>query len=198
MLLCNARRWIVAIVALIGAASAGAQTDPARAAFEREDYTTAAKLFRPLAESGDAEAQYRLGLMFRFGWGVDKDMAAAVHWLSRAADAQHAGAMTELGNMYRLGRGVPEDAKRAAQLLTGAAERGNGFAQLAIGRMHRTGTGVERDLVSAWAWFTLAIENQVMDAVSHRNEIAEQMNEEQLTAAKALADKRRKQTRGSQ
>jgi TPR repeat protein len=133
--------------------------------------------------------------MFRFGWGADKDMDAAVRWLSAAADKQHAGAMTELGNMYRLGRGVPEDAKRAAQLLSSAAARGNGFAQLSIGRMYRTGSGVERDLVTAWAWLTLAIENQVMDAVSHRNEIAEQMSQEQLSAARKLADEWRKKSK---
>jgi TPR repeat protein len=133
--------------------------------------------------------------MYRFGWGVEKDPVAAVRWLRAAADQQHAGAMTELGNMYRLGRGVPEDPKLAAQLLSGAAARGSGFAQLSIGRMYRTGTGVERDLVKAWAWFTLAIENQVMDAVSHRNEITEQMNEEQLTAARKLADEWREKAK---
>ena len=32
-------------------------------AYEREDYETSYKLFLPLAEQGDAEAQYNLALM---------------------------------------------------------------------------------------------------------------------------------------
>lgn len=172
--------------------------DDALAAFEREDYVAALKGYEPRANAGEAEAQYRLGLMYRFGWGVEKDSVIAVRWLQRAADQLHVAAMTELGNMYRLGRGAPEDPKRAAQLLRDAAARGNGFAQLAIGRMYRAGNGVEADNVKAWAWFTLAIENQVMDAVGHRNEITEQMNEMQLSAARRLADEWRKKSKETQ
>ena len=39
-------------------------------AFEREDYETAYKLILPLAEQGDAYAQFNLGLMYRNGLGV--------------------------------------------------------------------------------------------------------------------------------
>ena len=33
-------------------------------AYEREDYETSYKLFLPLAEQGDAEAQYNLGVLY--------------------------------------------------------------------------------------------------------------------------------------
>lgn len=188
-------------LALVFAATglpASAADDPALTAYEREDYEAAVKLYVPRAYAGDAEAQYRLGLMHRFGWGVDKDIELAVRFLGTAAEKQHVGALAELGTMYRLGRGVPEDPARALDLLTRAAARGHGIAQLAVGRMHRDGTGTARDLVQAWAWFTLAGENQVMDGFAYRGEIQRDMNEDQMAQAKKLAADRRQKSKETQ
>jgi TPR repeat protein len=171
----------------VGALPAANAADDALAAYEREDYAAALKLYQPRARAGDAEANYRIGLMHRFGWGVDKDIDAAVKYLRMAADQKHAGALAELGTMYRLGRGVPEDPKLALQMLTGAAERGHGIAQLAVGRLYRDGTGTPVDLVRAWAWLTLAGESQVMDGFAIRAEIQPEMTEEQISQAKKLA-----------
>jgi uncharacterized protein len=180
---------------MVAAASAHAQPDAARAAYEHGDYTVAAALYAPRAADGDAEAQYRMGMMARFGWGMDKDSAAAVRWLSEAARRNQPQAQAELGTMYRLGRGVPEDPKRAAQLLTAAASAGVGIAQLSIGRMYRDGIGVSRDLVEAYAWFTVAGDNSVMDGFAYRAEIAKDMSPEQIAEGKLRATQRaRKET----
>jgi TPR repeat protein len=193
-IIANAFRLCIFGTALATTVAAG-QTDAARAAYEREDYTTAAALFAPRAAAGDAEAQYRMGMMARFGWGIEKDAAAAVRWLGEAAKQGHAQAQAELGTMYRLGRGVPEDAKLAAQWLTAAATAGVGIAQLSIGRMYRDGIGVDRDLVEAYAWFTAAGENSVMDGFAYRAEIAKDMSAEQIAEGKQRAAQRsRKET----
>jgi TPR repeat protein len=136
-----------------------------------------------------------MGMMARFGWGMDKDTAAAVRWLSEAAGQNHPEAQAELGTIYRLGRGVPEDPKRAAQLLAAAATAGVGMAQLSIGRMYRDGIGVDRDLVEAYAWFSAAGENSVMDGFAYRSEIVKDMNPEQIAEGKRRAAQRgRKET----
>jgi len=186
----RARRPLAAAALAFLLQAATAQTDEAAAAFEREDYATAAALYRPRAEAGSAEAQYRLGLMLRFGWGVDKDAAAAAAMLRRAAEQNHALAQAELGTMYRLGRGVPEDAPEAARLLRSAAGAGVGIAQLSIGRMYRDGVGVAADPVEAYAWFQLAGESGVMDGFAYRAELAKTMTEAQLAAAKKRAAER--------
>ena len=49
-------------------------------AYERGDYATAMQEWRPLAEQGDAIAQYNFGLMYAFGQGVVQDYAEAVKW----------------------------------------------------------------------------------------------------------------------
>jgi hypothetical protein len=188
------RRLAVAALLLLAPVAAVA-ADEALAAFEREDYATAAALYRPRAAAGDAQAQYRLGLMLRFGWGVEKDPAAAATMLERAAAQDHPLAQAELGTMYRLGRGVPEDPLKAAQLLRSAAAAGVGIAQLSLGRMYRDGIGVARDPIEAFAWFQLAGENGVMDGFAYRADLAKTMTEAQLAAAKQRADERAKHMR---
>jgi uncharacterized protein len=131
-----------------------------------------------------------MGMMARFGWGMDKDTAAAVRWLSAAARQNHAQAQAELGAMYRLGRGVPEDAREAARLLTAAALAGVGIAQLSVGRMYRDGIGVDRDLVEAYAWFSAAGDNNVMDGLAYRGEIVKDMSPEQIAEGKRRAAQR--------
>jgi len=182
------------LLLLVGSA-VQSQADAARAAYEREDYATATALYAPRAEAGDADAQYRMGMMARFGWGTDRDSAAASRWLRKAADQGQPQAQAELGTMYRLGRGVARDPKEAARLLTAAASAGVGIAQLSIGRMYRDGVGVPRNLVEAYAWFSAAGANNVMDGLAYRAEIVGQMSEAEVAEGKRLAAQRsRKET----
>lgn len=188
-MIADALRACTLVLALLPGAM-HAQTDPALAAYEREDYAAAAALYGPRARAGDAEAQYRIGLMARFGWGVERDPAAAARWLQQAAAQNHPQAQAELGTMYRLGRGVPENPQEAARLLTAAAHAGVGIAQLSIGRMYRDGIGVARDLVEAYAWFSAAGSNSVMDGFAYRAEIANELSAEQMAEARRRAAQR--------
>jgi hypothetical protein len=47
-------------------------------AYKRGDYAAAMRLWRPLADQGQADAQYCLGSMYRVGKGVPQDYAAAI------------------------------------------------------------------------------------------------------------------------
>ena len=54
-------------------------------AYEREDYKTAYKLFLPLAEQEDSDAQCYLGWIYENGHGVPKDIKEALKWFRLAA-----------------------------------------------------------------------------------------------------------------
>ena len=85
----------------------------ALAAYYRNDYATAVRLFRPLVAQGHARAQFDLGYMYYNGRGVAQDYKEAVR-LYRLASAQgNASAQTSLGMMYRYGTGVAQDYVRA-------------------------------------------------------------------------------------
>jgi hypothetical protein len=83
--------------------------EDAHAAYLKQDYTTALRLYRQLADQGNAWAQNRLGGMYDYGRGVPQDYAQAVKWYRLAADQGYAWAQNNLGNMYELGQGVPQD-----------------------------------------------------------------------------------------
>jgi len=66
------------------------------AAYNRGDYAPAVRLFRPLAEQGNAKAQNLLGVMYRRGQGVARNSVRAFLWFNRAAARGDAAAKAEL------------------------------------------------------------------------------------------------------
>ena len=62
-----------------------------------------------LAEAGDAELQFSLGVMYEHGEGVRQDYAEAVRWYRKAAEQGYAEAQNNLGLMYDQGQGVRQD-----------------------------------------------------------------------------------------
>ncbi len=88
-------RRILATLAVVGAllssaGSAWADFDDGWAAYERGDYTTALREIRPLAEQGDAEAQWRIGWMYHEGKGVPVNDTEAVKCYRKAAERGYA------------------------------------------------------------------------------------------------------------
>jgi TPR repeat protein len=108
---------------------AGPRED-ASAAHARGDYTTEARLLRPLAEEGDALAQSLLGLLYKNGEGVPVDYVQAIQWFRKAADQGNASAQFFLGSMYVEGKGVPRDYFQAYVWFNRAAPGNDGVAQL--------------------------------------------------------------------
>jgi TPR repeat protein len=100
--------------------------EEAEFAYERGDYTQAARLFSPLAEQGVASAQFYLGLMYEKGRGVRQDHSTALMWFRKAAGQGYAGPQNNLGLMYERGRGVRKDVVRALMWYTIAAAMLNG------------------------------------------------------------------------
>ncbi len=94
-------------------APAWAGFDEGVAAAKRGDYATALREWRPLAEQGNANAQFNLGLIYSKGRGVPQDYAEAARWYRRAADQGVAQAQFTLGFMYSKGRAVPRDYAQA-------------------------------------------------------------------------------------
>jgi hypothetical protein len=65
--------------------AAGPREDAATA-YQRGDYGIAFRLWRPLAEQGDARAQAELGRMYDTGEGVAQNRVQAANWYRKAAD----------------------------------------------------------------------------------------------------------------
>jgi TPR repeat protein len=68
--------------------------------YSRGDFATALRAVRPLAEQGDADAQYYLGAMYEAGRGVRQNHAEAAKWYRKAAEQSHAEAEMRLNNLH--------------------------------------------------------------------------------------------------
>jgi uncharacterized protein len=69
----------------------------------------AMKWYRLAADQGSPEAQYDIGILFSFGYGVPRNDAEAVKWFQLAADQGNLNGQYALGNSYALGEGVPQN-----------------------------------------------------------------------------------------
>jgi uncharacterized protein len=96
----------------LGSAWGGAWED-SLTAVGRNDYVTAIKLWRPLADAGNADAQSTLGYMYDKGQGVTQDYKEAARLWRLVAEQGLADAQVNLGFMYTKGQGVLQDYVRA-------------------------------------------------------------------------------------
>lgn len=92
------------------------------------DYQAAFREWLPLAELGDVEAQYNLGVLYDEGAGVEQDLAVAADWYRKAAEQGFIDAQTNLGIMYYFGHGVARDYHEATKWFRLAAEQGDAEA----------------------------------------------------------------------
>jgi TPR repeat protein len=145
------------VIAYAATGTAVAANGEAWRAYLASNYTTALRLLRPAAEAGNADAQYRLGTLYRHGQGVPRDPRMAADWWTKAAQQGNADAAFSLGFLYYRGAddgaaGVPQDLSEAGHWLLRAAEGGSLMAQYLVGQMYRRGDGLPRDPVLARRW----------------------------------------------
>ena len=114
------------------AAQAGSWED-ATAAFARKEYAAALKLMQPLAEKGNALAQYRIATMHKMGLGVSKDAKEAKKWSRLAARQGNADAQALLGSLYyKAEGGESPDVVRAYMWYEVSSEQGSSEAKSEI------------------------------------------------------------------
>ncbi len=156
-------------------------------AYNRGDYATALQEFRPLAEQGDAKAQFNLGFMYDNGKGVPENDAKAAKWHRKAAEQDDVMAQYSLGGMYFRGEGVSQNYTEAVKWFRKAAEQGDAYAQVNLGFMYGTGEGVPMNYVKAYMWYSLAKAQGNVDAAKGLYIIEKEMNTDQIAKAQVLA-----------
>ena len=166
------RNLIAALALLTAFATAFADAlQDGVAAINRKDYPAAIRLLEPLARSGNAIAQLRLGLLHFHGHGVRESDAQAKMWFERAARQGLAEAQYHLGNMYAYGLADPggdaDPGRLAAQWTFEAARQGHAEAQYSLGIMFLTGKGVEQSADEGARWIAKAAAQGHADAAAY-------------------------------
>lgn len=148
---------VLAVGMVVGDRPAGATWEQGVAAFQRGEYEAAFFHWLPVAEFGEPEAQFNLGLMYQEGRGVARHPRRAIWWFERAARQGHAEAQLNLCFMFAQGQG----------LLRPDLVQAHAWCNIAAGRFP---VGARRDL-----------------AVAARNELAAEMSADDLTDARRRA-----------
>jgi TPR repeat protein len=138
---------------------AGTLEDAADAAV-RGEFATVLEILRPLAQQGDPEAQYAMGILYVYGRGVQKDYAEAAKWYRKAAENGYAAAQHKLGLLYFGGLGVPKDFAEAFRWFSSAAEQGDAAAQDSLASMYH----LRNDNAKAVKLYQLAADQWYPDA----------------------------------
>ena len=133
---------VLAVAAALCAPAAAGPLEDANDAYREKAYAKAAELWRPLAETGDAAAQYALGTLYAEGKGVEQNNATAFLWFQRAANQGDAAAQYNVGASYATGAGIAQSDVEAARWFRRAADQGMAFAQLNLGLLYAAGNGV--------------------------------------------------------
>ncbi|WP_333609211.1 SUMF1/EgtB/PvdO family nonheme iron enzyme, partial [Arsukibacterium sp.] len=121
------------------------------AAFVELDTEAELAEYRKLAEQGDANAQYKIGMLYdqREGYRAQQD---AVIWFYKAAEQGHAGAQLAVTKRYIIGRGVYLSDEGAHIWYLKAAEQDDPFAQYELGSRYLNGLVVEQSTPEAIKW----------------------------------------------
>lgn len=171
------------------------EKEQAMRSIDKEDWSAAASrlhAIRPMAETGDAEAQNILGMLYTGGYGVPQDYAEALKWFELAAAQGDLAAQGYLGILYAEGETVPQDYAKAREWYGLAATQGSPHHQMELGNLYENGQGGPVDYVEAHRWYNLAASRESdpeaqAQAINRRDEVADKMTPAQIAAAQKLA-----------
>ncbi|HEY0114712.1 MAG TPA: SPOR domain-containing protein, partial [Allosphingosinicella sp.] len=185
MLILQSRKLALCAAALIALTGAAAAQDVQSgiAAWQAGDYPRAVAAWRPLADSGNADAQFNLGQAYRLGRGVAQNLNLAEQWFERAARQRHEQAGSALGLLlFQNGR-----AREAMPWIQAAALRGDPRAQYVFGTALFNGDILRRDHARAYAMMSAAAGQGFPQAQAQLAEMERQLSPDDRERGRRLA-----------
>lgn len=159
-------------------------------AYKDKGYKVELITVQPAAEAGDASAQNRLGEMYEFGYGVNREASQAISWYQLAADQGLVAAQHNLGRAYNFGTGVQQDFSLAEKWYRKAAEQGHMDAMFFLGTLYSNNHGADDNKqtnIIAYAWLQNALELGNRTAATIQSRIVMKLSPDELEQAKILA-----------
>lgn len=152
-------------------------------AWEKADYATAIKKWRPAATAGDADAQFNLGQAYKLGWGVPMDLPVATEWFRKAAAQGHLRAEENYALLlFRSGKRT-----EAMPIIEKSAARGEPRAQYILGTALFNGENIGKDWTRAYAMMTRAVASGLPQATNSLSLMDQYIPLEQRQEATKLA-----------
>ena len=163
-------------------------------AYQNQNFTDAEDAWGELADSGDVNAQYALGVMHLRQEASDSSPVAAFSWFEKAAAQGHATAMFNLGVAYWEGAGVEQNKDQALTLWEQSALKGDSGAQFNLGLAYYIGEQKDPDIETAARWISLAAEQDHPEAKRILGVIQNELEQGEQIAASGGNGNRTKNT----
>jgi TPR repeat protein len=173
-------------ISLLSSVASGADLEKGLAAYNVGDYETSLAECQPLADDGNATAQFCVGRLYANGFGVAMNDELALRWYGLAAEQGYSEAQYNLGLMHANGWGVEMDDQEAAKWYRLAAEQGFVEAQTSLAMLCHKGRGVEQNLVEAYMWYDIAVQLGDLNSSVKLDDVAANMSPEQVATAQQL------------
>lgn len=111
----------------------------------------------PQAQKIRPYLQYRIGKMYLYGSGTDKEPYTAFKWLEKSAMADNKYAQHTLGNMYCYGIGTEKNLSKAFDFYSKASRKGMPYSGYALAQMYYYGNGIEQSEKLAQEYYSKAL-----------------------------------------
>lgn len=111
----------------------------------------------PQAQKIRPYLQYRIGKMYLYGSGTDKESYTAFKWLEKSAMADNKYAQHTLGNMYCYGIGTEKDLSKAFDFYSKASRKGMPYSDYTLAQMYYYGNGIERSEKLAHEYYSKSL-----------------------------------------
>jgi len=134
------------------------------AAMGQKDYAKSLEVAKPLADSGNRDAQMVLGYLYETGSGVKANDEESVYWYRKAAEQGNIQAEYNLGLAYEFGRGVTKNYYEAVRWYKQASEHGHSKSQNRLGIMYALGRGTDQSYAQAVTWYRKAADQKLPNA----------------------------------
>lgn len=128
----------------------------AKAAEDEDKLDEALFLYEKAAKMGDADAQYKCGVMYCDNG--TRSLDKALYWYEKAARQGNVDAQYICGGMYNCGEGTAVDKKKALYWCEKLAGLGYNDCQFICGKMYEDGNGIAADPKKALYWYESAAE----------------------------------------
>ncbi len=123
--------------------------------------------YKEAASKGNSFAQFKLGVKYDSGEGVQENKSEAFKWFKKSADQEHEDSMAWAGYYYENGYGgVSKNLSLAIDLYRKAALKDNAFAQFKLGVKYDSGEGVPENKSEAFKWFKKSADQGHEDAMA--------------------------------
>jgi TPR repeat protein len=126
------------------------------------------------ARQGNRVCWNNLGLFYKNGRGVERNIDTALKWFTKSAKKGVANAQTEAGAIHYI-KGRHEE---AVKWYKKAAAQGEMCAQSNLGNCYERGEGVKKDIPEALKWYGKAAEQGNAEAAKNILRLAKAMQVE--------------------